>query len=1104
MRRIASVASLGAVLVLAACSQSKSTTSPNQSGELSGTYVGSLAGPMGGGTFTAAFGSAAANAGRIHTAGPLQADAKASTNSGTPGGNAKVHAEGTNPALLNFTLLSGTGLTLTGTSTGEAFSVSDAAGDQCSGNVTNILTATCTMSTSPAFVLQLLGVKTALSGSPVSYCGIETPTGSTTPDAAIFLVAADSNALLIRVAQSSDTGQAFAGTINVANGALSATSLHNTNLTYTGTVTATTASGSMTTSGTTTASWTTTAPCLPTTATLSTTLAPFSAQQGATPLPPSQKIIVASTGAIGPINVDTSFNYQGAAGGWLGVTVSGATVTLAVNTTNLQPATYLATVQLFGALATNNPLLVHVSYVVTGVGPNLLTASPNVLYFVSPPGGSNPPGQVVNFTSTGAPVQNLVQSHTYPGTQPPFDWLGYTHQTTSSTPLALDVTPANTQVPGQYFGSLTETSGSSSATVQITYSVAGTTGNVLLPNPSTLTYTSSSGQNPPNQTFQVTYGGSGKATDLGVQPQYFANTPVSWILLAINSSTTPATVTVQIADSTLPMGADSAWVVVTGKDPSGTNSIAPAVIKIVTHITAPVQQLLVRPDTLQFTTVVGTSPTVQQVTITSGGGAPISNVSVSNVTYAPSGGPTGWLSLFTSGATTPIILNADPVITGFAAGQYTATLTISSTTPGISPTLATVILTVNPVAGATSWTAVTIGNDDEINTFNNVTCGISQGGVSYCWGQNGFGEIGDGSQTSRLSPTPISGNLTFTQLSSGNDYACGIASTTTAYCWGTGYGIGNSGTLPQSSLVPAQAGIGRYSSISTQLGDVDESFDFAHTCAVATAPVNGNTGWCWGGNNLGELGDGNARPTLSPTQISGGHQFVSIAASDTHTCGIDAAGAAWCWGYNFDAEEGVGHAYQSGTAATYDSIPHQVIGGHTFTAIAVGHRTTCAVATGGTMFCWGGNEFGQLGTGQGVAAQDSVPTQVAGTTLFKSIVSGGTFFCALATTGGQLWCWGTPTEGYASALPIFSTTPSELIGGFGIFLTQIAVAPTMICGIDTQGRLPCWGYGYFGDGNGQETVVSTGVPKFVSVPASGGSRVAGARRTVAVGNTRLP
>ena len=580
----------------------------------------------------------------------------------------------------------------------------------------------------------MLGVKVALATSSVGSCGTEVPTGSTTPDAAIFLVIADTNALLIRVAAASDTGQAFAGTVNRTTGAISATSLHNPTIAYTGTYAGILSAGVMTTNGTTTATWSTVVPCQPNAATLSTNLAAFSAQQGAAALPKSQTINVSTSGALGPINVDTSFNYQLAATGWLTVTVSGNNVTFAPNKTSLQPGTYLATVQLFAALAANNPLVVHVSYVVTGVTPNLLAVSPDIMHFASQAGdGTDPPGQVVNFTSTGAAVTGLMQSHSYQGKTANLDWLNSVPQTVNSTPLALNVTPTNTHQPGQWFGTLTETSGGNGASVQVVYSVAGSSGNVLLSNPSRLTYTSPSGQNPPNQTFQVTYGGSGNATHLGVQPQYFANTPVAWILLAINSSTTPSTVTVQIADSTLPMGDDSAYVVVTGDDATGVNPIPPAVIKIVTHITPPVQQLLARPDTLQFTTVVGTNPAHQQFMITSGGGAPISNVSVSNVTYNPS--EPSWFAGSVNGTTTPITVTTAASSVGLGAGQYTATLTISSTTPGITPTTATVIMTVNAVQTGTPWTSVTIGNQDETTgAYDNFTCGVTESGASLLLG----------------------------------------------------------------------------------------------------------------------------------------------------------------------------------------------------------------------------------------------------------------------------------------------------------------------------------------------------------------------------------
>ena len=238
----------------------------------------------------------------------------------------------------------------------------------------------------------------ALSGSPVSYCGTEIPNGSATPDAAILPRGRERE----RACWSASQQRAIPGRRSPAVNATGRTlgdiapqsepdvyrhrHRHSRDRAI--------ADGRDEYGG-----LDHRVPCVPATASLTPNLAAFSAQQGATTLPKSQIFTVTSTSTLGPIIVDPNFNYQGASSGWLTATVTGDAVTLTPNTTGLQPATYLATVQVSAALASNNPLLIHVSYVVTAVGPNLLTVSPNILYFVSPPGGSNPPGQVVTFTS---------------------------------------------------------------------------------------------------------------------------------------------------------------------------------------------------------------------------------------------------------------------------------------------------------------------------------------------------------------------------------------------------------------------------------------------------------------------------------------------------------------------------------------------------------------------------------------------------------------------------------------------------------------------------------------------------------------------------------
>ncbi|MBI4705937.1 MAG: RCC1 repeat-containing protein, partial [Deltaproteobacteria bacterium] len=138
-----------------------------------------------------------------------------------------------------------------------------------------------------------------------------------------------------------------------------------------------------------------------------------------------------------------------------------------------------------------------------------------------------------------------------------------------------------------------------------------------------------------------------------------------------------------------------------------------------------------------------------------------------------------------------------------------------------------------------------------------------------------------------------------------------------------------------------------------------------YTCAVKAD----GTLWCWGSNGCGQLGDGTTQDKSSPVQVLAlGTSAVAVAAGCDYTCAVKADGTLWCWGYNYYG--------QLGDGTTQDkSLPVEVKAlGKTVAAVAVGERHTCAVKTGGTLWCWGYNGTGQLGDG---TTQDKTsPVQV--------------------------------------------------------------------------------------------------------------------------------
>src|SRR6185437_2897758 len=180
-------------------------------------------------------------------------------------------------------------------------------------------------------------------------------------------------------------------------------------------------------------------------------------------------------------------------------------------------------------------------------------------------------------------------------------------------------------------------------------------------------------------------------------------------------------------------------------------------------------------------------------------------------------------------------------------------------------------------------------------------------GAGYCWGDNNQGQLGNGTTTTEKSPTAVSGSLTFSSISTSADNAFGVASacgvttpSDTAYCWGyNGYGeLGNNSTTSSKTPV-AVNGSYAFSQISIGPGFV---------CGV----TKGGAGYCWGDGLDGELGQGADTSSKVPVAVSGGYTFSSISVSGnssfSYSCGVTTTGVGYCWGDNFFGQLGDGSA----------------------------------------------------------------------------------------------------------------------------------------------------------------------------------------------------
>lgn len=340
------------------------------------------------------------------------------------------------------------------------------------------------------------------------------------------------------------------------------------------------------------------------------------------------------------------------------------------------------------------------------------------------------------------------------------------------------------------------------------------------------------------------------------------------------------------------------------------------------------------------------------------------------------------------------------------------------------------------------------------------SCGIVTDGGAYCWGNNDFGQLGDGSRKSHIYPVPVVGSVRYQAISGGAGHTCGIATTGAAYCWGFNLNgqLGDGTHIDRATPAPVDGGL---SWISLSAGG-------SYTCGIATDSL----AYCWGWNATGQVGDGTNADIPTPTAVSGGHKFRSISTNAHHTCGLTVAGEAYCWGSNAQGQLGTGNSDASNT-------PVLVSGGLTWLALDAGFSHTCGTAADGSGYCWGRNHFGQLGLSDSVGGgNQTAPFPMAGEIAWASLDMGAYFSCGTEAQTGAAYCWGYNGSGQLGAnAPEICTddgTPHQcalepLAVSGGLVFASISAHTQHTCGLSSGGVAYCWGSGTKGQlGNGEK------------------------------------
>ena len=324
-------------------------------------------------------------------------------------------------------------------------------------------------------------------------------------------------------------------------------------------------------------------------------------------------------------------------------------------------------------------------------------------------------------------------------------------------------------------------------------------------------------------------------------------------------------------------------------------------------------------------------------------------------------------------------------------------------------------------------------------------CGLTADSLTYCWG---FDQVEGGglSGRPRLVPVPKLGEIALGPHDEfGNhDMLCGKTATD-VICRGNAQGgvdtiPGSSGfrelTVGGAACALTEDGGGtcwRYTTLPGHLGsistglvpggtpvDVDGGRTYRSIEAGdpgACALTDAGEAWCWGMNYALQFGDISAGTVVeTPRRIDTSVPFASISIGHWRSCALTPAGKAYCWGYAEDGGLGAIPPWTDdcpGMDGTARCVPEplEVAGGRTFTEIAVGRVHTCAIETGGAVWCWGDGYWGQTGTGRsGAEGRAAEPERVAGNLRFRRIAAGLFFTCAIAENDAT-YCWGRDMSG---------------------------------------------------------------------------------------------
>ena len=316
-------------------------------------------------------------------------------------------------------------------------------------------------------------------------------------------------------------------------------------------------------------------------------------------------------------------------------------------------------------------------------------------------------------------------------------------------------------------------------------------------------------------------------------------------------------------------------------------------------------------------------------------------------------------------------------------------------------------------------------------------------GLVFIWGDNSFGQLGNGSTSvNPYAPASVSNLNGVVAIEAGSLHSLALRSDGRIWGWGDNssgqLGLGSAGPSPVTvpSLCPSLSGV---RSVGSGGG---------HGLAVKS---DGSV-WAWGNDNQGEMGNGTASvsPVATPVKVFGITNISRVAGSGMSCVAVGADGTVWTWGDNSNGQLGNG-------TGTIVGIPVQLKNTTGIVAVGAGNVTSLAVRSNGTVMGWGADGVGQLGNGTTSGDQNPDPVQAVTISTATAVAAGEDFSLALLSSGTVL-AFGTNGHGeLGNGTTSFSAFPTPTAVSGLTSATAIACGRTHCLAILGDRTVRSWG-----------------------------------------------